>query len=666
MESLIDDEVKLKVIATNSEKYISFKLGNLVFKDSLQFLSSSLDGLVKNVPECELIHTEGLARQVGVDLALLRRKGVYPYQWVDSEAKFASQALPPIEAFHSDLTDEACSPDDYEHARSVWAAAGCQNFGEYHDIYLRLDVALLTDVFESFRRSAHKTYGLDPAHYYTLPGFSWDALFKHTGAKLELLTDPDMYIACEKALRGGVCAVSQRHAKANNPQVAGYEPEKPTTWLRYDDANNLYGWAMSQALPARGFAWGDGAAWDARRVLDLADDGERGAFLEVDLEYPAELHESHNDFPLCPERMEVPEGWLSPYATQALAVARDKYTSCEKLVPNLRDKERYWIHYRNLKFALKQGLRLKAVHRVIEFEQEPWMRSYIDFNTQMRTAAKSDFEKDLYKLMNNAVFGKTMENLRGRRDIQVLSVNTRSWTKWVASPSYVERKNITDGFVIAERARKKLTLNKPVYVGAAVLDLSKLHMWGFWYDEVRPAYPQARLCYTDTDSLVYSIESEVEPDFHGRAGSSFDTSDYPKDHPLFSNDNKKVLGKFKDEAKGVPIAEFVGLRPKLYTIRLDGDQHASRGDKELKLETKKSKGTKKSVVKNEIRFEHYLRVLQTRVSMRHSQVNFRTDCHAIYTTRTTKTSLSAFDSKRYLLEDGIHSLAYGHSAIAAA
>ena len=127
-----------------------------------------------------------------------------------------------------------------------------------------------------------------------------------------------------------------------------------------------------------------------------------------------------------------------------------------------------------------------------------------------------------------------------------------------------------------------------------------------------------------------------------------------------------MLGKFKDEAKGVPIAEFVGLRPKLYTIRLDGDKHASRGDEELKLETKKSKGTKKSVVKKEIRFEHYLRVLQTRVSMRHSQVNFRTDCHAIYTTRTTKTSLSAFDSKRYLLEDGIHSLAYGHSAIAAA
>ena len=454
-----------------------------------------------------------------------------------------------------------------------------------------------------------------------------------------------------------MCAVSQRHAKANNPRVAGYDASKPSTWLRYDDANNLYGWAMSQRLPARGFVWGDGSAWTAERVLALADDAEQGAFLEVDLEYPEELHDAHNDFPLCPERMSVPRSWLSPYAE---ALAGDHYAECEKLVPNLRDKTRYWIHYRNLKFALEHGLKLKAVHRVIEFEQEAWMKPYIDFNTRMRTAARNDFEKDLYKLMNNAVFGKTMENLRERRDIQLLRVESKKWTKWVASPSYRWRKNITDGLVVAERARKNLVLNKPIYVGVAVLDLSKLHMWRFWYDELRPMFPDAKLCYTDTDSLVYSVESPTEPDFHGRAGSSFDTSDYPKDHPMFSNDHKKVLGKFKDEAKGVAIAEFVGLRPKLYALRLDEGEHASRGDDELKLVTKKSKGTKKSVVASEIKFANYLETLETRQPMRHSQVNFRTDCHRIYTTRTTKTSLSAFDGKRYLLSDGVTSLAYGH------
>jgi hypothetical protein len=174
-------------------------------------------------------------------------------------------------------------------------------------------------------------------------------------------------------------------------------------------------------------------------VCALADDADRGAFLEVDLEYPRELHDAHNDFPLCPERMSVPREWLSKYADD---LAGKHYAECEKLVPNLKDKTRYWIHYRNLKFALGHGLKLTRVHRVIEFEQEAWMKPYIDFNTAMRAGAKNDFEKDLYKLMNNACFGKTMENLRARRDIQVLRVNSRSWTKWVASPSYRDRKTL--------------------------------------------------------------------------------------------------------------------------------------------------------------------------------------------------------------------------------
>jgi hypothetical protein len=521
----------------------------------------------------------------------------------------------------------------------------------------------LTDVFENFRNNAFSAYGLDPVHYYTLPGFSWDALFKYTGTNLELLKDPDMYIAFENGLRGGVCAVSHRHARANNPRVEGYDNSKPTTWLRYDDANNLYGWAMSQKLPTRGFLWGEATNWNAERIIALPDDADTGAFLEVDLEYPAELHDSHNDFPLCPERLSPPEEWLSPYARSVLSLTNSKYTPCEKLVPNLNNKTKYWIHYRNLKFALQHGLKLTAIHRIIEFTQESWMKPYIDYNTQKRAVAKSDSEKDLYKLMNNACFGKTMENLRARRDIQVLKVASKTWRRWVSEPSYQGRKNISDGLVIAERAKSKLLLNKPVYVGASVLDLSKLHMWGFWYDEVRPAYPNAKLLYTDTDSLVYSIVSKSEPDFHGRAGSSFDTSDYPASHPQYSVDNKKVLGKFKDEAKGVAIAEFVGLRPKLYALRLDTTEHNKRADKGLKLTTKKSKGTKMSVVKKQIQFENYLSVLSTGQSMRHSQVNFRTDCHNMYTTRTTKTSLSAFDGKRYLLNDGITSLAYGHMTL---
>ena len=668
----------VSVIATNTEKYVSFTIaiheneekdskiiGKLVFKDSAQFLLSSLDKLAKNLSPDDLKHTREFAGRVGVDLDLLKRKGVYPYSWVDGAARFAETALPGREAFHNDLDDDECDPKDYEHAQRVWEAARCQTFGDYHNLYLELDVALLADIFETFRTACMEADGLDPAHYYTLPGFSWASLLRYTGVKLELLTDVDMYIACEEGLRGGVCAVSKRHAKANNPRVAGYDSSKPKTWLRYDDANNLYGWAMSQCLPVRGFLWGEASAWTAQRVTQLADDGKQGAFLCVDLEYPDEIHEAHNDFPLCPERMEVPKEWLSGY--QLGLLGDKKYAPCEKLVPNLRNKSQYWVHYRNLKFALRQGLRLTRVHKVLEFEQEAWMEPYIAFNTRMRAAVDTEFEKDLYKLKNNAVFGKTMENLRARRDIQALRVQSRAFTRWVADPSYQARRTIVPNqLVIAERSKKKIVLNKPVYVGVAVLELSKLWMQQFWYDELKPRFGRdISLCYTDTDSLVYQIESEEEPQCRGDTPESlFDTSGYPKHHPLHSTCNKKVLGKFKDECNGVAIAEFVGLRPKLYSLRLDEAEHSAYleagGDDELKALVKKAKGTKKSVVKKEILFQNYLDTLQTGRSFTHSQVGFRSEAHQVYTTRITKTSLSALDTKRFICEDGVTSLAYGH------
>ena len=643
---------KLNIIATNTEKYVAFSVGNLVFKDSCQFLQKSLDVAAKLMPKDEFKQTNALAAEYGLPAELFQRKGTYPYSWVDGgPEKFDQTELPPIAAFHNDLCNEPCAQAEYDHAQNVWKLAGCKNFGDYHDLYLKLDVTILTDVFESFRRSMKKSYGLDPAHYFTLPGFAWSAKLKMTEVKMELLTDLNMVTSIEGMLRGGVCMVSHRHAKANNPRVAGYDSSKPKTWLRYDDANNLYGWAMSQKLPVGNFKWGEAHKWTEDRIMAMKDDAGVGAFFCVDLEYPAEIHDLHNDFPLCPERMNIPKEFLSEYQTKLVNDAKS-YTDCEKLVPNLRDKSQYWIHYRNLKFALAHGLKLKAIHQVIEFKQAAFMKKFIDFNTQKRAEAKSDFDKDLFKLMNNACFGKTMENMRARRDIQALRTDSLAFKRWVAEPSYKGRKIIDEDLVIAERAFKKIKLFKPIYVGAAVLDLSKLHMWSFWYDYIKPKYgSNVRLCYTDTDSLVYEITSETDPalEFVGTKGSMFDTSDYPKDHPQHSDDNKKVLGKFKDEAMGVAISEFVGLRPKLYAIRYGNAK-----------EIKKSKGTKKSVVEKEIRFDHYKQTLDTRVSMKHSQLSFKTDCHQIYTTRVTKTSLSALDTKRFIHEDGITSTAYGH------
>ena len=253
-------------IVQNMEKFISFSWGQYRFVDSYAFLNSSLDKLVKNTPKkdlritrqqypnwCYLSQSRRLLNDKKFDL--VTRKGVYPYEYMDSFERFDETSLPPQEAFYSSLSDEGITDDDYKHAQEVWDTFDCRNIGDYHDLYLKTDVLLLADVFENFRKTAMATYGLDPAHYYTLPGYSWDCLLKCTNIELEQITEPDMYLFVEKGLRGGISMVSHRHAIANNPQMQNFNPEQPTSYLMYLDSNNLYGWAMSQPMPTGDFQW---------------------------------------------------------------------------------------------------------------------------------------------------------------------------------------------------------------------------------------------------------------------------------------------------------------------------------------------------------------------------------------------------------------------------
>ena len=220
-------------------------------------------------------------------------------------------------------------------------------------------MTLLADVFQTFRRTCMNTYKLDPLNYYTAPGLSWDALLKYTSIELELLTDYDQHLFIEKGMRGGISMTSKRHAKANNPGVPGYDLSEEHNQIMYYDANNLYGWAMSQPLPYSGFKWVDKPPTEPGK----------GCILEVDLEYPAELHESHNDYPLAPERLKVKKEWLSGY--QANLLEDDNILNTEKLVPNLMDKTKYVLHYRNLQLYPSLGMKLKKIHRILEFNEDP-------------------------------------------------------------------------------------------------------------------------------------------------------------------------------------------------------------------------------------------------------------------------------------------------------
>ena len=528
----------VKPVPRNSVKQMAFMLGNhLTFIDSFQFMSSSLDKLVSNLPKDDLIYTSKVFK--GERLNLMSHKGVYPYDFMDSFEKFNQMELPNKDQFYSILNDQHITDDEYDHANKVWNTFMIKTMGEYHDLYLVSDVLLLTDVFENFRKTCTQYYKLDPCHYFTSPGLSWDAMLKMTNIKLELMTDIDMFQFIEKGMRGGVSYIANRYGNANNKYMKEYDEKAPSKYIMYLDTNNLYGWAMSQYLPTGNFKWMTDNEISKIDLGKYKADGKKGLILEVDLEYPQELHDIHNDYPVAPEKVKVSKNMLSAYCKKIAEKYNISIGLVSKLIPTLRDKKEYVLHYRNLQLYLDLGLKIKNVHRVLKFDQSPWLKQYIDFNTEKRKHTKNSFEKDFFKLMNNSIFGKTMENLRKRVDVRLVT-DEKKLDKLTSKPTFVSSKIFNENLMAVHKVKETLTLNRPAYVGMCILDLSKTLMYDFHYNYIKKKYDnRARLLFTDTDSLTYEIESEdVYKDFWNDK-DMFDNSDYPESSPYYCNVNKK-------------------------------------------------------------------------------------------------------------------------------
>ena len=497
-------------------------------------MRSSIGALVNNLPKNGF---KNISKYYTPEqLELIKQKGFYPYEFMDTEEKFNNTKLPPREAFYSKLSGKGITEKNYKHACNVWNTFKMKTFKDYHKLYNETDVLLLADVFENFRNLCLKIYKLDPVYYYTAPGLAWDACLKMTNINLELLSDPNMLLMFEKGIRGGISMISNRYGEANNKYMGkNFNKNELNKYLIYLDANNLYGRAMSEKLPIHSFKWlssGEMEKLFNNRVVQIWE--KTPCILEVDLEYPEDLHDLHNDYPFCPERVECKNG-------------------VEKLIPNLRDKTKYVIHYKNLIQCLKAGLKLKKIHRGIKFIESAWIKPYIDKNTNLRTQAKNNFEKDFFKLMINSVFGKTMENIRNRVNVKL--VNTQEKLKKLsAKPNFKSCKIFNENLISVHMKKTSLTMNKPVYLGMCILDLSKTIMYDFHYQYIKPKYgAKAKLLFTDTDSLMYEIETEdFYKDISKDVKDRFDTSDYPENHPsgIPTGINKKVLGMFKDEAAG--------------------------------------------------------------------------------------------------------------------
>ena len=645
----------IECIPNNEEKYITFtkniivgqytnkkgevkdKTFKIVFKDSFKFMRSSIEALVNNLPKNSFKNISKYYTPEQVEL--IKQKGFYPYEYMDSIEKFKEDKPPPQKAFFSKLTGRGITDKNYKHVWNVWNTWNMETMKDYHELYNESDALLLADVFENFRDLCLKIYGLDPVYYFTAPGLAWDACLKMTNINLELLSDPNMLLMFEKGIRGGISIISKRYGEANNKYMGKkFNKNKLSKYLMYLDANNLYGCVMSEKLPIHSFKWlssGEMEKLFNNQVVQIWE--KTPCILEVDLEYPENLHDLHNDYPFCPERVECKN-------------------RVEKFIPNLRDKTKYVIHYKNLIQCLKAGLKLKKIHRGIKFIESAWLKPYIDKNTNLRTQAKNNFEKDFFKLMNNSVFGKTMENIRNRVNVKLVNTEERL-KKLVAKPNLKSPPKIfSENLVSVHLKKTSLTMNKPVYLGMCILDLSKTIMYDFHYNYIKPKYgAKAKLLFTDTDSLMYEIETEdFYKDISGDVKDRFDTSDYPENHPsgIPTGINKKVLGMFKDEAAGKIIKEFVGLRAKLYSFIMEDGK-----------ENKRCKGVKTQVVKNSITHEDYKTCLKTGKEQLRKQNIIRSYEHEVFTEEVNKIALSAADDKRYILDDGINTLAWWHHRI---
>ncbi|KAL4083532.1 hypothetical protein QTP88_028848 [Uroleucon formosanum] len=424
------------------------------------------------------------------DMEFVTRKGVYPYEYTDSWRKLDEATLSSKESFYSTLTEENIKDTEYRHAVKVWRHFDCKTLDEYSDLYLKIDILLLADVLENFRDICLTTYSLDAAYYYTAPGLSFDVCLKFTSIKLEFLSDYDMLLMCEKG-------------------------------------NSLYGWAMSEYIPYGGFEW-------IEPTLDglenLNDTSEIGRMYEVDIEYPLHLHDDHNDLPFL-LNSGIPRG-----------------SKIRKLVATLESKERYIVHCRNLKQAMANGLKVKKVYRVLQFKQSKWLAKYINLNSGMRKKAMNQFEIDFYKLMNNSVFVMSLyrKMMRSRIKMELVSseqrlqkLMNRSTFKYYTN---YEHKNIT----AVTMDSKIINFYKPIYIGFAVLDISKTMMYDYHYNVMKAHYgDNIKLMYTDTDSLIYHINTT---DFYVDLAANhnlldrMDTANLPHDHSCYISDRKKHPG----------------------------------------------------------------------------------------------------------------------------
>ena len=631
------------------QRFKTLDIGKSSFIDSLSLLDAGLAELVSDVVKSghtfPILKSSGIYNTEAQRKLLLFGKGIYPYEYVDSFERLSERKLPPREAFYSSLSERSVSVGDYNQACDTFAVFDCFDLKDYTALYCRLDTILLAEVLFEFIGETFTDFGLDVTNYISLPQISFDAMLKMTNVQLDYIPDTDMILAFENGIRGGVSYVNKRHV----------DVEKEGGVLVYLDFNNLYGFAQMQKVPARKYRWLSADEIEQLDVETLDDDARLGYALEVDLHYPLEVRELHQQFPLAPEHLEIFHDDLSEYSKECLKVTTGKanlryHTS--KLCGTFYDKKKYLIHYRNLKYYMQKGLVVTRIHRVIEFEQEAFVKPYIEFTAKKRAEATSPFKRRTAKLYANANFGKFLQNVRKHMEVKIASKES-TVKKYLGSPRFKSFRVLNSSLVAIFLEKRVVTLDKKYSVGFTILELSKLAMYECFYDIIIPRFSSenVEIVMSDTDSFILHIRKHSRDAVRQKMRDIMDFSNLHPEHPLYSVSRSKVPGYLKDETPNSRILECVAPKSKCYALRIKDDSTGTV------ITDKKCKGVSRVRVKR-LDINSYRKCITTMTVVKASMARMHVRDHRIQTILQQKVCMSSFDDKRFLKDCGRHSYPY--------
>ena len=674
------DKVDFQMIPETNEEYISVLYDCIRFIDSYRFESSSFDSLVKTVVDnsnktlknlkeeivdkdeiLDIVNKiveddrtigdlkkdypdeienleEALLEYMGEnDLKILKtgfpdkwkyltKKIAYPYEYFNCIEDYQK----PVddlkkECFFSKLKNKYPDDEEIKRSKEIIEKFNIKNGEELTEIYLKSDVLLLACVFEKFIKVSVNEFDINPLYSVSLPGYTWQCGLKYTGINLQTLQDKDLILTLENNIRGGISSVmGDRYVKSN-------ENKK----ILYIDANNLYGHSMSEPLPYDEIKFDQNVKSEEILKKNTPDDSDIGYFAEADLIYPDNIKEKTKNFPFAPVNKKINPDNFNDYLNE---IKPDTYIQTSKLICDWSDKKNCLVPYRMLKFYIRYGMIVHKVHDIISFRQSRWLEKNISFNTQKRNKALNDFEKGFYKLLNNAFYGKTMEIVRNR--LKKKFIKNDDYREIIEQQSKLTFNGVHKSYENCDSytfKQNEVLMDKPIYLGFTLLELSKLLMYETYYDILQPYFGQEnmQLHYLDTDAFVLSLNTKDIIKDLKNLEDIFDFSNLDKNHELFNNKNKKVIGKFKIETpKNIWIDEFICLRSKMYAFKCGGDSK------------NKLKGISKSQSKN-IKFEEYKKCLDGEEYQREcDNYIIRSINHEMVLQKVKKSTLSIFDDKR--------------------